>query len=342
MDSLTQIVLGAAVGEVVLGKKVGNKAMLYGAIAGTIPDLDTFASHFTDVVTAIEIHRGFSHSILFSIIFAPLFGMLISRWEKSASWREWSWLMFWGLFTHPLLDSFTTWGTQLFWPFEIELAFKSIFVIDPLYTLPLLIFLILAMRRKRDSRQRTRYMNLGLWISSGYLLLSLGLKAYTFSIFKESLDQQGIFFKDMETKPSPFNTILWTANVETEEDFLIGSYSLLDSDKLVRFKSFPKNHDYLGRLIDDPTIQRLIDISNGWFIITEKDGDLYFNDLRFGQQNPYAEDSPFTFSYKLIAEDGKVTVEEVEKRPENAKQIISDLWDRIKGNTSASHRNNQT
>src|SRR5690606_25112512 len=132
MDSLTQIVLGAAVGEAVLGRKVGNKAMLYGAIAGTIPDLDTFASYFTDTVTAIEIHRGFTHSILFSVLFAPLFGMLISLWEKRAGWRDWSWLMFWGLFTHPLLDSFTTWGTQLFWPVDIKLAFKTIFVIDPL------------------------------------------------------------------------------------------------------------------------------------------------------------------------------------------------------------------
>lgn len=73
MDSLTQIVLGAAVGEAVLGKKIGNKAMLYGAIAGTIPDLDVISSFFTDTVTALEIHRGFTHSILFSVIFAPIF-----------------------------------------------------------------------------------------------------------------------------------------------------------------------------------------------------------------------------------------------------------------------------
>ncbi|HAB26726.1 MAG TPA: metal-dependent hydrolase, partial [Xanthomarina gelatinilytica] len=76
MDSLTQIVLGAAVGEAVLGKKVGNKAMLYGAIAGTIPDLDILASYVTDTVTALEIHRGFTHSIFFSVFFAPIFGWL--------------------------------------------------------------------------------------------------------------------------------------------------------------------------------------------------------------------------------------------------------------------------
>src|SRR5690554_4135784 len=82
MDSLTQIVLGAAVGEAVLGKKVGNKAMLYGAIAGTIPDLDVYASHFTDTVSALAIHRGFTHSIVFSVLFAPIFGWLVSRYES--------------------------------------------------------------------------------------------------------------------------------------------------------------------------------------------------------------------------------------------------------------------
>ena len=99
MDSLTQIVLGAAVGEAVLGRKVGNKAMLYGAIAGTIPDLDALASYFTDTITAIEVHRGFSHSIVFSILGAPVFGWLISKIERKSGvgWKDWSWLMFWGL-----------------------------------------------------------------------------------------------------------------------------------------------------------------------------------------------------------------------------------------------------
>ena len=88
MDSLTQIVLGAAVGEVVLGKKVGNKAMLYGAIAGTIPDFDVFASYFTDTVSALSIHRGFTHSIVFSILFAPIFGWLVSRFEKHKNFKN--------------------------------------------------------------------------------------------------------------------------------------------------------------------------------------------------------------------------------------------------------------
>lgn len=96
MDSLTQIVLGAAVGEAVLGKKVGNKAILWGAVAGTIPDLDVLANFLTDTITATELHRGFSHSIFFSIVFAPILGWLV--WllykKQQATWKEWSWLFF--------------------------------------------------------------------------------------------------------------------------------------------------------------------------------------------------------------------------------------------------------
>ena len=129
MDSLTQIILGAAVGEAVLGKKVGNKAMLYGAIAGTIPDLDVLARYFVDTVTATEWHRGFSHSIFFSVLFAPIFGWLVWKLnsKSEATFKDWSWLMFWGLFTHPILDTFTTWGTQLFWPFEPPISLSKYF-----------------------------------------------------------------------------------------------------------------------------------------------------------------------------------------------------------------------
>ncbi len=79
MDSLTQIVLGAAVGELILGKKVGNKAILWGAIAGTIPDLDVLNRYFFDDLRANELHRGITHSILFSLVMAPLLGHWIKR-----------------------------------------------------------------------------------------------------------------------------------------------------------------------------------------------------------------------------------------------------------------------
>lgn len=333
MDSLTQIVLGAAVGEAVLGRKVGNKAMLYGAIAGTIPDLDTFVGYITDTVTAIEIHRGFSHSIVFSVLFAPVFGWIISKIERrsAATWKDWSWLMFWGLFTHPILDSFTTWGTQLFWPLDIRLDFKSIFVIDPLYTLPFIIFLILAMRSKKGSKKRRIYNNLGLIISSAYLLLTLVLKGISYQKFENALENQNISYRQIETKPSPFNTILWTANVETEDAFLIGDYSFFDTQP-IQFNRYAKNHHLLGELAKYDKVQRLIDINNGWYIISEEDGKTFLHDLRFGVLDPSAEDPTFVFTYELIEEAGELTVKEVDRNPEEAKKLVSVLGERIFGN----------
>lgn len=335
MDSLTQIVLGAAVGEAVLGKKVGNKAMLYGAIAGTIPDLDTFARFFTDTITAIEIHRGFTHSIVFSIVFAPIFGWLISKIERksAATWQNWSWLMFWGFSTHPLLDAHTTWGTQLFWPFELRLAYKNIFVIDPLYTLPFLVFLILAMRQPRISEKRRKLNNLGLIISSIYLLIvTPALKLYTFTKFTEALNNQGIAYKQIETKPSPLNTILWTANVEVEDAYLIGNYSIFDTEP-IDFVSHPKNHHLLGDWKDKKNVKRLIKISEGWYTISENEGEIYFNDLRFGTLSPIAQaDAEFAFRYRLVEENGKIKAIETEKTRGDAKELLSQLGTRILGN----------
>ena len=333
MDSLTQIVLGAAVGEAVLGKKVGNKAMLYGAIAGTIPDLDIFASYFTDTVSALEIHRGFTHSIFFSVVFAPIFGWLISKIERRsiASWKDWSLLMFWGLFTHPVLDSFTTWGTQLFWPFEIRLAFKNIFVIDPLYTLPFLFFLILAMRAERGSPRRRKMNNLGLIVSSLYMLISIGLKGVTYLKFEDALKEQNISYLQIQTKPAPFNTILWTANVELEDAYLIGNYSLFDT-KPILFKLYPKNHKLLGALKSEDKVKRLIAISNGWYTIMQKDDQLYLNNLQFGVLDNNSEIPSFVFSYRLVQENDGMLIEEVKRKPEEAKKLLLDLGSQILGN----------
>ncbi|MDG2279961.1 MAG: metal-dependent hydrolase, partial [Flavicella sp.] len=312
MDSLTQIVLGAAVGEAVLGKKVGNKAMLWGAIAGTIPDLDVVNKLFFDSVTANELHRGFSHSIMFSLIFAPIFGWLIFKLYKGkkASWKGWTQLMFWGLFTHPLLDMHTSWGTQLLWPLEYKFSYNNIFVVDPMYTVPFLFFLIFAMIQKRGTVKRERLNRMGLIVSSAYMLLTIVFKGITYFVFKESLKEQEVEYIAMETKPTPLNSILWTANVETKDSFLIGYYSLLDKDKNISWRSFEKDHDLLGAYKTDPLIQRLATLSHDWYTIEKKDGVLYFNDLRFGLMGISPVEDRFVFSYKLNIENGMLTAEE--------------------------------
>lgn len=332
MDSLTQIVLGAAVGEVVLGKKIGNKAMLYGAIAGTIPDFDVFASYFTDTVSALAIHRGFTHSIVFSVLFAPIFGWIVSRYDTYKNFKDWSWLFFWSFVTHPILDAHTTWGTQLFWPFDLRLAFKNIFVIDPLYTIPFMVFLILAMRQKRTTKKRRFYNTMGLLISTSYLALTLVLKWISYTKFEAALDTQNIAYLDIDTRPSPLNTILWSANVQTEEAYLLGNYSFFDT-QAITFESYPKNHELLGHLIEDESVKRMITITEGWYTINKKNDTLYFNDLRFGLLSLTPKSENFVFKYRLdIDASGNVTFNEAPKDSRDGKKLLTELWQRIKGN----------
>jgi inner membrane protein len=332
MDSLTQIVLGAAVGEAVLGRKVGNKAMLYGAIAGTIPDLDVFASYFTDTVTALSLHRGFTHSILFSVLFAPVFGWLVSRYEAYNSFKGWSWLFFWGFLTHPILDAHTTWGTQLFWPLDLRLAFKNIFVIDPLYTVPFLVFLILAMRQKRTTKKRRLYNKMGLIVSSSYLVITFFLKWMAFNEFEQALNNQNIDYLQIDTRPSPLNTILWSANVETENTYLLGNYSFFDSQSIT-FETYPKHHELLGDLVKNDKVKRMIAISEGWYTISKNADQLYFNDLRFGLLSLKPKADNFVFQYKIeVDAHDNVSFIEAPKDTRDSKALLSQLWTRLKGN----------
>ena len=130
MDSITQIVLGASVGEAVLGKKIGNKAILWGAVAGTLPDLDVILRYFTDEISATQMHRGFSHSIVFAVLIAPLLGWIARKIHfklVDVSFKDWTKLFFWTTVTHPLLDAHTTWGTQFFLAFEIPISLSKYF-----------------------------------------------------------------------------------------------------------------------------------------------------------------------------------------------------------------------
>lgn len=334
MDSLTQIILGAAIGNAVAGRKLKNKALFYGALAGTIPDLDILVGMFVDPIKAVEIHRGLSHSVFFALILAGFLGWGVSKIERKSnlSFKEGFWLFFLGLFTHALLDVFTTWGTRVLWPFySYPFAFKSIFVIDPLYTVPFMVCLILSMRQKNNIEKRMYWNNLGLFISSGYLILTLILKGIIYHKFEKTLDETPLIYNSISVKPSAMNTILWNAIVDTPNSYLLGDYSFFDSSEIV-FEAYPKNHYLLEHLKEEELIRRLIILSEGWYIVSEKEGELYFNDLRFGLLKKDVRDIQFAFSYRLFRDDnGVLHAEEVFKQRKDGLRLLKDLWIRLQG-----------
>lgn len=334
MDSLTQIVLGAAVGEAAIGKKVGNWAILWGAVAGTIPDLDVLALHFTDNITALEIHRGFTHSLFFSVFFAPIFGFIISKIHRklNVTWKDWTLLMFLGFFTHGLLDAHTTWGTQLFWPLDYRLAYKNIFVIDPLYTIPFLFFVILAMCYKKENKKRSKYNNLGLIVSSSYMVLTLGFKWIGHQQFTTALAKQEIDYQAIATRPTPLNAILWGANVQLKDAYIIGYYSLFDKSDIQFSEKIPKNQHLLKEVLHEKKVQQLIKITEGWYAVEQSSDRLIFKDLRFGQNDINNIKSNFVFSFELFYdENGEFQAIEQTKEIRDGKLLLKVLFTRING-----------
>jgi len=342
MDSLTQVVLGAAVGEAVLGKKIGTRAMLWGAVAGTIPDLDVFMSFFTDQITATEMHRGFSHSIVFSILMAPILAWIAHKIHRrkrpEATMKNWMWLFFLALVTHPMLDMHTTWGTQFFWPFEVRITYNNIFVVDPLYTIPFLIFLLIAMFHKRTNPRRRFYNNLGLIVSTSYMALTFIFKAMGYHAVDESLTKQNIEYVEIETLPTPLNTVLWNAQVETEKGYRFGYYSLLDDDKSILFsEEVPKNHHLIDSIRDNEKIEQIIRISRGWYSIEKEDDYLIFNDLRFGQFGMNPNTAKIMWRYKISeGSKGEVVVERLQRDMGeiDINEALGQLWRRLKGDKS--------
>lgn len=331
MDSFTQIVLGIAVAEFCAGKELKNRTFLYGAILGTLPDLDILFGLFLDPVNAVMIHRGISHSLLLFLFLSPFLGWLTSRIEnKKINFYQATSMVFWCLFTHVLLDMFTSWGTQILWPLETRFALKTIFVIDPFYTIPLLISIVLVWRTK-EILVRKRHLIRGLLISSSYLLLSCCIKLYALKQFENALQKQGITYSEIIVKPTALNIILWNANVATTDAYLLSDFSLLDRQP-ISFSSYSKNANLESKLKGNSDFEKLKQISEGWYIISQKKGSLYFNDLRFGLLNDSPNHPKFAFSYQFIKTNSGLKAIEVPKEKREGKLLLYKVFNRLKGN----------
>ncbi|MCB0619960.1 MAG: metal-dependent hydrolase [Saprospiraceae bacterium] len=402
MDSLTQITLGAAVGEAVLGRKAGNRAMLWGAVGGTIPDLDVFANFVTDEMTALAFHRGISHSFFFAVLAPFAFGWLTHRlyqsglyqrtgyrvgasvivigfvlgfvnlvpylitqnfslpvlvwtlgigaffllllwlfyWRKPArevhtSYRDWVLLWFWAIFTHPLLDACTPYGTQLFQPFwDYRVAFNTIAVVDPIYTLPFLLCLLIAMRFTREHPRRRWFNWLGISLSSAYLVFTFYHKMRIDSIFERSLQEQGITYHRYTTSPTIFNNVLWQGTAEGDTAYYHGMYSFFDpEERVTSFATLPKNHDLLEGLENERDLRILRWFSKDYYnVLRRPDGTLQLNDLRYGSgDGTFDEPSDYIFRFTLEEKNGRWVAHQTREDARVDSGAFRQLWDRMMG-----------
>ena len=338
MDSLSQAVLGAAIGVSVVGWRRARKdaatgaaslwkAAAWGALAGTLPDLDVFIDHGNPVLNMV-LHRAETHALFWLTLFSLPFAVIAAGLSGSiAAWRRW-WLALWlALITHPLLDAMTVYGTQLALPFSDQpYAVGSIFIIDPLYTLPLLIGVAIALARRHP-----RASTLGLVLSTAYLAWSALAQGLVRNIADDAIAVQRINAERVLVTPSPFNTVAWRIVVMEPDHYLEGYYSLLDAQRTIRFDRFERGRVLEQELRGIDAYERLSRFSRGFYAVRQDGTRLLMSDLRMGQEPTYT----FTFA---IAERASVAralaqPQQLGQRPD-IERVLPWLWRRIGGDTA--------
>lgn len=283
MDSLSQLALGAAIGVAVMGRRTAVwKAALWGGVCGTLPDLDALVD-FGDPVLNMTLHRGDSHALFWLTLLSPVIAAAAAFLHGERTlWRRW-WLALWlALVTHPILDWFTIYGTQLLRPFNTEpYGLGSIFIIDPLYTLPLLIGLIGALAWRPASG--LRWNAAGLVLSTAYLAWSAAAQQHVSSVARQALAAQGIAAPRMLVTPSAFNTVLWRIVVVEGDSYREGFYSLLDTDRHIVFDRFDRGAGLAGAREGNASIQRIAAFSDGFYRLAEREDGIRIADMRMGQ-----------------------------------------------------------
>lgn len=332
MDSLTQIALGSAVSVAVMGRRSAAwKAALWGAVAGTLPDLDAFIDHGNAILNMTR-HRAESHSLLYTTLAAPLLAWGVARLHgEAALFRRW-WLALWlALFTHPLLDAMTVYGTQLLQPFSAyPYAVGSVFIIDPLYTVPLIVGVVAALRLK--NAQGLRWNAAGLLLSTLYLGWSLVAQQQATQVARASLQAQGLAASSLLVTPAPFNTLLWRLVAVTPTQYFEGHYSLLDASPVVRWTAHDRGAALIERHGDAPAVARIAAFSHGFYRLSTSGGHLFVTDLRMGQEPAYT----FNFDLGTPAElaAGSVSPRLDSRRPDLA-TALPWLWRRMWGKAPA-------
>jgi inner membrane protein len=293
-----------------LGKKIGHRAALIGAIANSLPDLDVIATSIVhDDLRYLQIHRSYSHAPLTLVLVAFPLAWLLNKWFRDKFTFRY-WYLFWvtALLTHSLLDSFTTFGTQLLLPFSNALiGFNNIAIIDPLFTLPILLLAVACLFFKRHRAIRQNLAVSAIAYCMLYVLFSFSMKYTAHCVFRDELKRSHIQADALYTTPTMLNCLLWSGIAISGDTLYAGEYSVLQQKKEVKWLAFPRNEHLLDAVPLKHEIEVLKWFSQGkYFVHQQADTVEFFNvkwgraDLRFTEP-----EKTYLFYFRFYKEKGK-------------------------------------
>ena len=305
MDSLTHIALGAIVGEALAGRREGKKALLWGALAQSLPDIDFIASAWLDTAHDVAAHRGITHSFLFVLVAAALLALAARRIHRHRPFSYRDGFIFFAveLTLHILLDAFNAYGTGWLEPFShMRFSFNVLFVADPFFSVWLGISLLALLILRNRSKATKFWIYFGLIASSGYLFYCVTNKFRIDARVKGELERQHIAYERYFTSPTPMNSWLWYVVAEAQDGsgYSVGYASVFDRDPSISFHFFPRNDSLLAPFREREDVKTLLTFSQGYYTVDRWEDRVVFNDLRFGQMRGWNDpQGRFVFHYYL-------------------------------------------
>ena len=329
MDSITHLFFGGAIAAAIAPRRDRRAALLAGMVLNMLPDLDVIPLALSgDPVAQMTCHRAATHSwFVLPLVAYAIWWFFRRRGGRVArSPTRWWWAIFVCLMAHPLLDSFTIYGTQLLWPLPLRpIMWSSLFIIDPLFTAPwVLAFGVAWFARGRPLAQQA--LLAGLALSSAYLGWSLIAKGMVEREAQRSLAAMGLADAPRFSVPMPFNTLLWRVVAMTPDGFLEGERSLVADRGPMVFRAYGSDVAALEAVGEVPSVRRLVWFNHGFMKARERDGRLELSDLRMGAEPDY------TFVFAVAERDGqawRAAGPEQVRVPWEASRRLGDMWERI-------------
>ena len=263
MDPVSQGAFGAIFSQTIANKKKILAVSILGCIAGLAPDIDIFIRSDTDPLLKLEFHRQFTHALIF-IPFGALLVATITRFlfRKYLSWIETYFICFIGYATHGLLDACTSYGTQLLWPFsDMRVSWNNVSVIDPFLTIPVIVFVIIAVLRKNKFIPFLGIIYIFIYLGFG-LVQSIRAEG----VAKSIAAIRGHESMALTVKPSLGNLFLWKSIYEDKGFYYVDAVRLFSTKQYCEGTKIKK----LDNLIDfndlDQKSQQYLDIVRfNWF-----------------------------------------------------------------------------
>ena len=327
MDSLTQITFGAACGEAVLGRKVGRKALAWGAFLGTLPDLDVLIPS-GGAVDAFVYHRGFSHSVFLLALLSPFAAWFITKIHPQTRkhLKQWLFLCFVVLETSVLLDFFTVYGTQIFWPFNTTpQAWPIFFIIDPFFTLPILSGVLTALLIKKNRLLGHRLNTIGLGLSVAYFIWAFGAGEFVKDRATEKLARRNISYHRFICSPAPFTTFLWRIVGLDNNEYFETYSSVFDGDAPLFIHHHPRNLELIRGLEGHPPVVKLRSFTRGYYAFSRKGDHIVMTDLRMGAEPDYV----FRFKVARVENSRAVPIRDERLKTGLDPRSLTWVWKRI-------------